>query len=85
LTLLKKYSSNNSNTVLIAKAIGISPEHMIKYFDLPCLKIVDFSKLNNKFSQGKNHINGIESFCDFYKRRIAKQNGLRKDKFLCYA
>ena len=36
----------------------------------------------NEFARGKNHINGIESFWSYTKRRLAKFNGIRKDKFL---
>ncbi len=38
----------------------------------------------NEFARGKNHINGIESFWSFCKRRMSKQNGVRKDKFLLH-
>jgi len=38
----------------------------------------------NEFVRGKNHINGIESFWSFVKRRMSKQNGVRKDKFLLH-
>ncbi len=30
----------------------------------------------NEFARGKNHINGIESFWSFCKRRMSKQNGV---------
>lgn len=36
----------------------------------------------NAFARGKNHVNGIESFLSFVKRRLQKFNGVRKDKFL---
>ena len=36
---------------------------------------------HNEFARGKRHINGIESFWSFAKRRILKFNGLKKDKF----
>lgn len=36
----------------------------------------------NEFARGKNHINGIESFWSYTKRRLRKFNGIRKDKFL---
>jgi len=36
----------------------------------------------NEFARGKNHINGIESFWSYTKRRLNKFNGIRKDKFL---
>jgi transposase-like protein len=35
----------------------------------------------NEFAKGTNHINGIESFWSFAKRRMLKFNGLRADKF----
>lgn len=38
----------------------------------------------NEFVRGKNHVNGIESFWSFVKRRLQKFNGVRKDKFLLY-
>jgi len=38
----------------------------------------------NEFARGKNHINGIESFWSFVKRRMAKQNCVRQDKFLLH-
>jgi transposase len=38
----------------------------------------------NEFARGKAHINGIESFWSFAKRRIRKQNGVRKDRFLLH-
>ena len=38
----------------------------------------------NEFARGKNHVNGIESFWSFAKRRISKFNGLRNEKFLLH-
>ncbi len=38
----------------------------------------------DEFVRGKSHINGIESFWSFCKRRMRKQNGVRKDKFLLH-
>ena len=38
----------------------------------------------NEFVRGKAHINGIESFWSYCKRRIRKQNGVRKDRFLIH-
>ena len=35
----------------------------------------------NEFAKGPNHINGIESFWSFAKRRLSKFNGLRPEKF----
>ncbi len=39
---------------------------------------------NNEFARGKNHINGIESFWSFTKRRLAKFNGLTDENFLLH-
>lgn len=38
----------------------------------------------DEFVRGKSHINGIESFWSFCKRRMRKQNGVRKDKFVLH-
>ena len=35
----------------------------------------------NEFARGKNHVNGIESFWSYTKRRLNKFNGIRKTKF----
>lgn len=38
----------------------------------------------NEFARGKNHVNGIESFWSFAKRRLAKFNGLTDDNFFLH-
>lgn len=38
----------------------------------------------NEFARGKCHVNGIESFWSFAKRRLAKFNGVASHKFLIY-
>ena len=38
----------------------------------------------NEFARGKNHVNGIESFWSFAKRRLAKFNGLTDKNFLLH-
>jgi transposase len=35
----------------------------------------------NEFARGKNHINGIESFWGWSKRRLVKFNGIKKEHF----
>ena len=35
----------------------------------------------NEFARGKAHVNGIESFWSYTKRRIAKFNGLKSESF----
>ena len=38
----------------------------------------------NEFARGKNHVNGIESFWSFTKRRLLKFNGVTPKKFLLH-
>jgi len=38
----------------------------------------------NEFARGKNHVNGIESFWSYAKRRMAKFNGVPKNKFILH-
>ena len=38
----------------------------------------------NEFARGKNHVNGIESFWSFTKRRLAKFNGVKKENFVLH-
>lgn len=38
----------------------------------------------NEFARARNHVNGIESFWSYAKRRLRKFNGVQKDKFLLY-
>lgn len=38
----------------------------------------------NEFARGKKHINGIESFWSYAKRRLRKFNGIRKDTFILH-
>ena len=38
----------------------------------------------NEFARGKNHINGIESFWSFTKRRLAKFNGIKSEHFVLH-
>lgn len=37
-----------------------------------------------EFARGKNHVNGIESFWSFAKRRLAQFNGIKDDKFILH-
>jgi len=39
---------------------------------------------HDEFARGKNHINGIESFWSFAKRRLTKFNGIHKHTFPLY-
>jgi len=38
----------------------------------------------NEFARGKSHVNGIESFWSYAKRRLAKFNGLTDKKFILH-
>lgn len=38
----------------------------------------------NEFARGKNHVNGIESFWSYTKRRLRKFNGIKKEKFILH-
>ena len=38
----------------------------------------------NEFARGKSHVNGIESFWSFAKRRLSKFNGLNDQKFILH-
>jgi transposase-like protein len=38
----------------------------------------------NEFARGKCHVNGIESFWSYAKRRLAKFNGIAPSKFVLY-
>ena len=38
----------------------------------------------NEFARGKNHVNGIESFWSYAKRRLNKFNGIQKTKFFLH-
>jgi len=38
----------------------------------------------NEFARGKNHVNGIESFWSYTKRRLLKFNGIHRSKFLLH-
>jgi transposase len=38
----------------------------------------------NEFARGKCHVNGIESFWSFAKRRLAKFNGIASHKFILH-
>lgn len=49
--------------------------------DLGYAKHLRIRHSDNHFAEGPNHINGIESFWSFAKRRLAKFNGLSKQTF----
>jgi transposase-like protein len=39
---------------------------------------------HNEFARGKCHVNGIESFWSYCKRRLSKFNGLSEEKFILH-
>lgn len=44
--------------------------------DVGCSRHFRVNHGNNEFAHGQCHINGIESFCSFTRRRLAKFNGV---------
>jgi len=38
----------------------------------------------NEFARGKKHINGMESFWSYSKRRMENANGIKKEYFLLH-
>ena len=38
----------------------------------------------NEFANGKNHINGIENFWGYYKHRLSKFKGIKRENFLLH-
>lgn len=39
---------------------------------------------NNQFARGKSHVNGIEAFWSYCKRRLTKFNGFSNDNFILH-
>jgi len=39
---------------------------------------------HNEFARGKSHVNGIEAFWSYCKRRLSKFNGMKNDKFILH-
>jgi len=39
---------------------------------------------HNEFARGKCHVNGIESFWSYCKRRLSKFNGMHSEKFILH-
>lgn len=55
-------------------------------YDGLILKGYKHTRINHskEFVRGHNHINGIESFWSYVKRKMRKHNGIRRDKFHWY-
>ena len=49
--------------------------------DMGYVRHVRIRHSDNQFARGSNHINGIESFWSYAKRRLARFNGIRQDTF----
>ena len=52
--------------------------------DIGCKKHFRVHHGENKFARGNFHINGIESFWSYAKRRLAKFNGFSRQTFLLH-
>ena len=48
------------------------------------MTIIECSTSCNEFAHGKSHVNGIESFWSYCKRRLSKFNGMNSDKFILH-
>jgi transposase-like protein len=57
-----------------------------KAYDGPAVNGCDQYRFHshNEFARGKSRVNGIEAFWSFAKRRLAKFNGLKNEKFLLH-
>ena len=38
----------------------------------------------DEFANGRNHINGIENFWRYYKHRLSKFKGIKRDNFILH-
>ena len=48
------------------------------------MPIIEYFTLIMNLQHDKNHVNGIESFWSYCKRRLAKFNGLTDKKFILH-
>jgi len=54
---------------------------LVLYLNSPEVRIDKHFRVNhgnNEFARGKHHVNGVESFWNFAKRRLAQFNGIAK-------
>ncbi|PIP29625.1 IS1595 family transposase [Candidatus Kuenenbacteria bacterium CG23_combo_of_CG06-09_8_20_14_all_36_9] len=83
-------ASRSSIMPIIAKLIEKSKSNIYtdkwRSYDGLILSGYKHKRINHskEFARHHNHINGIESFWSYVKRKMRKHNGIRKDKFYLY-
>jgi len=85
-TIVKKCSREQLMPVIEGKILEGSTIHTDGWraYDGLILNGYDHYRVyhsHDEFSRGKSHVNGIESFWSFAKRRLSKFNGLTDEKF----
>ena len=85
-TVVKKCSRKELMPVIQGKILEGSTIHSDgwKAYDGLILNGYDHYRVfhsKNEFARGKSHVNGIESFWSFAKRRLSKFNGVAANKF----
>ena len=82
---------SSSETLLDIVQTKIKPDSIVytdsfRAYNKLSLKGYKHYRINHsvEFAQGKNHINGIESFWGYCKMRLSKFYGLKKDEFLLH-
>ena len=82
---------SSSETLLDIVQIKIKPDSIVytdsfRAYNKLSLKGYKHYRINHsvEFAQGKNHINGIESFWGYCKMRLSKFYGLKKEEFLLH-
>lgn len=88
-TIVKNCSRDELLPVIRGKVIEGSTIHSDgwKGYDGLILNGYDHYRVHhskNEFVRGKSHINGIESFWSYAKRRLSKFNGIASHKFHIY-
>lgn len=88
-TVVKNCSKDELMPIIQGKILEGSTVHTDgwKAYDGLILNGYDHYRVHhsiNEFSRGKCHVNGIESFWSFAKRRLAKFNGIASHKFLLH-
>ena len=68
------------------KKIGLAGwvHYSLRWLNFKWLHSSSSFSFYNEFARGKNHVNGIESFWSYCKRRLAKFNGLTNEKFILH-
>ena len=89
ITVVKGCSKNELMPIIQGRILGKSTLYTDgwKAYDGLILNGYDHYRVfhsENEFARGKCHVNGIESFWSYAKRRLAKFNGIASSKFVLY-